>query len=64
MYIRVSTPNRIIHGRDIYQLEEIKESGLLNRMEMRIRKAKREIWNRWTTEYVRELRKKHDDTKV
>ena len=64
MDIRVLTPNRIIHGRDIYQLEEIEEPDSLNKMEKRIRKAKQEMWNRWTTEYVRALREKHDVTKV
>ena len=64
MDIRVLTPNRIIHGRDIYQLEEIEEPDSLNKMEKRVRKAKQEMWNRWTTEYMRALREKHDFTKV
>ena len=29
-----------------------------------MRKAKQEMWDRWTTEYVRGLREKHDVTKV
>ena len=64
MGTRVLTPNRIIHGRDIYQLEEIEEPDSPSKMEKRIRRAKREMWDRWTTEYVRALREKHDVTKV
>ena len=48
MNIRVLTPNRIMHGREIYQLEEIEEPDSLNKMEKRIRKAKQEMWSRWT----------------
>ena len=64
MDIRVLTPNRSIHGRDVYQLEEIEEPNSLNKMEKRVRKAKEEMWNRWTTDNVRALREKHDVTKV
>ena len=64
MGIRVLTPNRIIHGREIYQLEELEEIDSPSKMEKRIRKAKQELWDRWTTEYVRALREKHDVTKV
>ena len=46
MDIRVLTPNRIIHGRYIYQLEETEEPDSLNKMEKRTRKAKEEMWNR------------------
>ena len=61
---RVLTPNRIIHGRDIYQLEEIEEPYAPSKMEKRIRKAKEMIWERRLTEYVRALRERHDVTKV
>ena len=62
--IRVLTPYRIIHGRDIYQLEEIEEPDSLKKIEKRIRKAKQKMWSRWTTEYARALREKHAVTKV
>ena len=64
MDVRVLTPNRIIQGRDIYQLEEIEEPDSLNKIKKRIRKAKQEMWNRWITEYMRALREKHDVTKI
>ena len=56
MDIRVLTPNRSIHGGDVYQLEEIEEPNSLNKMEKRVRKAKEEMWNRWTTDNVRVLK--------
>ena len=43
MDIRVLTPNRIIHGRGIYQLDEVEEPDSLNKMEKRIREAKQEM---------------------
>ncbi len=61
---RVLTLNRIIHGRDTYQLEEIEERDTPSRIEKRIRAAKQVMWDRWTTEYVRALKEKHDVTKV
>ena len=64
MGTRVLTPNRIIHGRNIYQLEEIEEPDSPSKTEKRIRRAKKEIWDRWTTEYVRALIARHDVTKV
>lgn len=64
MGTRVLAPNRIIHGRDIYQLEEIEEPDSPSKMERRIRKAKQEMWDRWITEYVSALREKHDITNV
>ena len=60
---RVLTPNRIIHGRDIHLLEETEEQDSPSKMEKRIRKAKEVMWQRWTTEYVRSLRERHDVTK-
>ena len=60
---RVLTPNRIIHGRDIHLLEEIEEPDSPSKMEKRIRKAKEVMWHRWTTEYIRRLRERHDVTK-
>ena len=60
---RVLTPNRIIHGRDIHLLEETEEQDSPSKMENRIRKAKEVMWQRWTTEYIRSLRERHDVTK-
>ena len=60
---RVLTPNRIIHGRDVHLLEEIEEPDNPSKMERRVRKAKEVMWQRWTTEYVRSLRERHDITK-
>ena len=52
---RVLTPNRIIHGRDIHLLEEIEEPDSPSEMEKRIRKAKKVMWHRRTTEYIRRM---------
>ena len=60
---RVLTPNSIIHGREVYTLEEIEEDDTPSKMEKRIRKAKEEMWRKWRTEYVRALRERHDVTK-
>ena len=61
---RVLTPNRIIHGRDVYLLEELEEADTPSKMEKRIRAAKEVMWKRWQTEYVRALRERHDVTKT
>ena len=57
---RVLTSNSIIHGKEIYTLEENEIEETASRMEKRLRKAKDEMWKRWRTEYVRALR--HDIT--
>ena len=57
---RVLTPNRIIHSRDVYLLEEQEEADTPSKMEKRIRAAKEVMWKRWQTEYVRALRERHD----
>ena len=61
---RVLTPNRIIHGRDAYLLEELQEADTPSKMEKRIRAAKEVMWKRWQTEYVRTLCERHDVTKT
>ena len=61
---RVLTPNRIIHGRDVYLLEELEEADTPSKMEKRIRAAKEVMWKRWQTEYVRALRERHDVTRT
>ena len=60
---RVLTPNSIIHGRTVYLLEDIKEPDNLSKMERRVRKVKAVIWERWSTQYVRSLRERHNVTK-
>ena len=52
----VLTPNRIIRGRDIHLLEEIKEPDSPSKMAKRIRKAKEGMWKRWMTEHIRSVR--------
>lgn len=59
---KVLTLNSIIHGREIYTLEETDMGETANKIEKRLRKAKDEMWNRWRTEYVRALRERHDIT--
>ena len=59
---RDSTPNSIIHGREIYTLEENKIEETASKMERRLRKTKDEMWKRWRTKYVRALRERHDIT--
>ena len=59
---RVLTPNSLIHGREIYTLEENEMEETANKMEKRLRKAKVEMWKRWRTEYIRALRERHDIT--
>ena len=61
---RVLTPNRIIHGRDVYLLEELEEADTSSKTEKRIRTAKEVMWKRWQTEYVRALHERHDVTKT
>ena len=53
---RVLTPNSTIHCRDIHLLEESEEPDSPSKMEKHIRKAKKVMWHRWTTEYIRSLR--------
>ena len=60
---RVLTPNSIIHGRNVYLLEDIEEPDHLSKMERRVRKAKVVMWERWSTQYVRSLRERHSVTK-
>ena len=56
---RVLTPNRIIHDRDVYLLEEQEEADTPSKMEKRIRAAKEVMWKRWQTDmcehYVRDM---------
>ena len=52
----VLTPNRKIHGRDIYLLEEYEKPDSPSKMDKGIRMAKEVTWHRWTTEYIRSLR--------
>ena len=60
---RVLTPNSIIHGRNVYLLEDIEEPDNLSKMERRVRKAKAVMWERWSKQYVRSLRERHNVTK-
>eukprot|EP00794_Sanderia_malayensis_P013095 gene13095-14438_t len=53
-----------MHGRDVYQLQEIEAPETTTKIEKRIRRAKEVMWMRWKTEYVRALRERHDVTKV
>ena len=57
---RVLTPNSIIHGREIYLLEEEEVEDTPSKMEKRLQKAKQEMWTRRCTEYVRALREQHN----
>ena len=57
------TPNSIIHGRNVYLLEDIEEPDNLSKMERNVRKAKAVMWERWSTQYVRSLRERHNVTK-
>ena len=43
MGTRVLTLDRIIHGRDIYQVEEIEEPDSPSKMKKKIRRAKKEM---------------------
>ena len=61
---RVLTPNKIIHGRDVYPLEELEEADTPSKMEKRIRATKEVMWKRWQTEYVRGLRERQSVTKT
>ena len=61
---RVLTPNRIIHGRDVYLLEELEEADTPGKMEKRIRAAKEVTWKRWQTEYMRTPCERHNVTKT
>ena len=47
---RVLTPSIIIHGRDVYLLEELEEADTPSKMDKRIRAAKEVTWKRWQTE--------------
>ena len=57
------TPNSIIHGRNVYLLEDIEEPDNLSKMERCVRKAKAVMWERWSTQYLRSLRERHNVTK-
>ena len=59
---RVLTPNSIIHGKEIYTLEEKEIEETASKMEKRLRKTKDGMWKRWRTEYIRALRERHDIT--
>ena len=61
--LRVLTPNSIIHGRNVYLLEDIEEPDNPSKMERCVRKAKGVMWERWSTQYVRSLRERHNVTK-
>ena len=61
---RVLTPIRIIHGRDVYLLQELEDSDTPSKMEKRIKAAKELMWKRWQTEYGQVLRERHDVTKT
>ena len=50
---RVLTPNSIIHGRNVYLIEDIEEPDNLGKMERHVRKVNAVMWERWSTQYVR-----------
>ena len=58
----VLTPNRTVHSRDVYLLEELEDADTPSKMEKRIRAAKEVMSKRWQTEYVRALRERDKKT--
>ena len=61
--LRVLTPNSIVHGRNVYMLEDIEEPDNQSKMERRVRKAKKVMWERWSTQHVKSLQERHNVTK-
>ena len=59
----ISTPNTMIHGIAISELEEnvssIEDKDLRKRARY-VQKCKNRAWQRWTTEYLKVLREHHN----
>ena len=59
----VLTPNTLIHGINIVNLEEV--SGNIDEYELRkrssfVQKCKEKTWTRWTSEYLKALHEQHN----
>ena len=56
----ILTPNTMIHGTAISELEEDASSIDLRKRARSIQKCKNLAWQRWTIEYLKALREHHN----